>query len=66
MSEADYFRALIFDYEDELTCLEADLQIAERDDDEDWISEIEDEIDTSLYELDRLHEDLSEWERTNG
>jgi hypothetical protein len=66
MSEKDHLKALCYDIEDELTCLEAELQIAERDDNEDSISEIEGEIDCVLYELDAVHEDLIEWEKTNG
>lgn len=66
MSEADYLRALAFDFEDELTCLEADLLVAERDNDEVAISEIEGEIESAMHQIALVNEDLVEWGRTNG
>ncbi len=66
MSEADCLRALIFDLEDELTCLWADQEMAERDGDDAEIAKLENEYERVLYELDAVHEDLVEWGRTNG
>ena len=51
MSEADNLRARVFDLEDELVCLEIDLELTEEDGEEAWIEEEMNEVCLELANI---------------
>lgn len=57
MSEANDLRARVFDLEDELVCLEIDLELAEEDGEDVWVEE---EMNEVCLELASIRNQLTE------
>jgi hypothetical protein len=51
MSEADNLRARVFDLEDELVCLEIDLELTKECGEETWVEEEMDEVYLELANI---------------
>lgn len=61
MAEVDNLRALLYDLEDEFTCLEADYRLAAS---EEGIIAIEDHIDEVCFDINTTREALAKLERS--
>lgn len=66
MAEVDNLRAMLFDCEDELACLQADLRHAGDRRDWDDVDFIESAIDNLLIEMADIRDEISQLERAEN